>query len=209
MSRLVRLIVACNTGGMARLETTDVSAKRVDVGNDVSIPSSWTAIVYDEPDIPGSIRVRVEFDERLGRSAAVAVTVERGGEGEEVTSLTLREVKVQSVLQWSGLRVSTVSVTGGQPVSGGTYLRLMQDVTERTAGESIYDAATIYRLAVAVNLPPLKSVAGSLGVSQSTATRLMNRARMDGLAPGIRLPEADATGPYVGPADPSGPSIGR
>lgn len=193
---------------MTTLETKDVSAERVDVGNGVSVPQSWTAIIRDEPDVPGSIALHVQFDDRLARCATVAVTVMRAGAGDEVTSLTLREVRVQTLLQWSGMRVSTVSVGESDPVSGGAYLRRMQDLTERTPAESVYDAATMYRLAVTVNLPPLKTVAESLGVSQSTATRLMNRARMDGLAPGIRLPDADATGPYMGPTPPGGPSIG-
>jgi hypothetical protein len=192
---------------MVKLETADVSPERVEVGNGVSVPRSWTAIVRDEPGVPGVIRVRVEFDGRLARSAAVSVTVDRGGEGDEVTSLTLREVRVQAALQATGLLVSTVADGPSAPVTGAAYVRRMRERTDRSAAENVVDAAATYRLAVAVNLPPLKTVSDCLGVSQSTATRLMNRARMDGLAAGIRLPGADATGPVVGPSRTSGPSI--
>lgn len=194
---------------MVRFETADVSTRRVDVGNGVSVPVSWTGIVHDEPGVPGPIRVRVEFDTQLVRSAAVAVTVERGGEGDEVTSLTLREVRVQSVVQATGLLVSTVSDGTGDPVAGATYVRRMRERTDRTLEENVVDAAMTYRLAVTVNLPPLKTVADCLGVSQSTATRLMNRARMEGLAPGVRFPDPFAIGPHLGPTQPGGPSIGR
>ncbi|WP_019178994.1 hypothetical protein [Microbacterium yannicii] len=194
---------------MVQLGTADVSDERVDVGNGVSVPRSWTAVLRGEPDVPGTIRVHVAFDRRLGRGAASVVSVEREGEGDEVTSLTLREVRVQAALQASGLKVSTVVDGAQRSESGAAYLRRMRERSERTAAENVNDAAVIYRLAAAVNLPPLKTVADCLSVSQSTATRLMNRARIDGLAAGIRLPDAEATGPITGGhgPTPSGPSI--
>lgn len=196
---------------MVQLGTADVSDERVEVGNGVSVPRSWTAVLRSEPDVPGTIRVHVAFDRRLGRGAASLVSVERQGEGDEVTSLTLREVRVQAALQASGLKVSTVVDGDERSESGAAYLKRMRERSEeRTAAENVRDAAVIYRLAAAVNLPPLRTVADCLSVSQSTATRLMNRARVDGLAAGIRLPDADATGPITGGpahATPGGPSI--
>lgn len=192
---------------MVKLDTTDVSPERINVGNGVSVPRQWTGILRGEPGVPGAIRVQVVFDPKLGRSAADLVTVGRGGEGDEVTSLTLREVRVQAVVQATGLMVSTVANGSDPALSGASYLERMRKRTGRTAEQNVTDAATTYRLAAAVNLPPLKAVADALGVSQSTATRLMNRARMDGLAAGLRLPDADATGPVTDRAAVSGPSI--
>lgn len=192
---------------MVKLGTADISDDRVEVGNGVSIPRAWTAILQGEPDVPGTIRVEITFDRKLGRSAAALVSVGRRAEGDEVTSLTLREVRVQWAVQATGLTVSTVSTGTDHSESGAAYLMRMRDRKERTTEETIADAATIYRLAAAVSMPPLKTVADNLSVSQSTATRLMNRARVDGLAEGIRLPRADATGPVVGAPGPTGPSI--
>ena len=192
---------------MASLQAEDVSDERVVLGNGVSVPRSWTVIVREEPGVPGGIRLRVEYDEALGRSAAVAVTVERAAGGDEVTSLTLREVRVQSALQLSGLYVSAVIDRSGETVSGAEFVRKMRERTARTSMESVADAAVTYRLATAVNLPPLKTVAECLGVSQSTATRLMNRARVEGMASDVRLPGADAIGPFVDDVRRDGPSM--
>jgi hypothetical protein len=192
---------------MATMQAENVSAERVVLGNGVSVPRSWTVIVREEPGVPGGIRLHVEYDETLGRTAAVAVTVERGGAGDEVTSLTLREVRVQSALQLSGLYVSAVVDRSGDTLTGADFVHRMRERSGRTSMESVADAATTYRLATAVNLPPLKTVAECLGVSQSTATRLMNRARGDGMASYVRLPGADATGPVVGEVGRDGPSM--
>ncbi|WP_127476356.1 hypothetical protein [Microbacterium sulfonylureivorans] len=193
---------------MVDLAVADVSDNRVEVASGVRIPAAWTAILEGEPDVPGTIRVDITFDRQLGRSAAALVSVGRKAEGDEVTSLTLREVRVQWAVQATGLMVSTVSTDTDHSESGAAYLKRMRDRAERTTDEMIADAATIYRLAAAVSMPPLKTVADNLHVSQSTATRLMNRARVGGLAEGIRLPRVDATGPVVGAPGPTGPSIG-
>jgi hypothetical protein len=195
--------------GMVRVQNVDVSDQRVDVGNGVSVPATWTVVIEGESGVPGAIQVHVAYDPTLGRTVADEVRVLRAGNGDEVTSLTLREVRVQYALQVSGLEVSTVSEYGHPPAAGAEYLRRMQERTDRDLTASVVDASTTYRLAVAINLPPLKAVADCLGVSQSTATRLMNRARMEGLAPGVDLPDPSATGPIVGASAPGGPIIGR
>jgi len=194
---------------MVQVENVDVSDERVAVGNGVSVPASWTVVVHGESGVPGAIKVHVEYDPSLNRVVAAEVRVLRDGEGDEVTSLTLREVRVQYALQASGLTVSTVSEPGHPTVSGSVYLRRMQDRTDRDLTASVVDASTTYRLAATINLPPLRAVADCLDVSQSTATRLMNRARIEGLAPGVSFPDPSATGPVVGSPESSGPGIGR
>lgn len=194
---------------MVHLENVDVSDQRVAVGNGVSVPASWTIVLSGEPGVPGAVRVHVAFDARLNRTVAAEVRVLREGDGDEVTSLTLREVRVQYALQASGLQMSTVAEPGQPVATGAEYLRRMQEREDRDLTASVVDASTTYRLASVINLPPLKAVADCLGVSQSTATRLMNRARFEGLAPGVDLPDPFATGPFTGAAAPGGPSIGR
>ena len=194
---------------MVHLENVDVSHERVAVGNGVSVPASWTMVLRGEPGVPGSIRVHAVYDSTLNRTVAAEVRVLREGDGDEVTSLTLREVRVQYALQASGLQVSTVAEPGHPVATGAEYLRRMQERSDRDLTASVVDASTTYRLASVINLPPLKAVADCLGVSQSTATRLMNRARFEGLAPGVKLPDPSATGPFTGAVAPGGPSIGR
>lgn len=194
---------------MVHLENVDVSDERVAVGNGVSVPVSWTIELRGEPGVPGAVRVQAVYDSRLNRTVAAEVRVLREGDGDEVTSLTLREVRVQYALQASGLQMSTVAEPGHPLATGAEYLRRMQEREDRDLTASVVDASTTYRLASVINLPPLKAVADCLGVSQSTATRLMNRARFEGLAPGVDLPDPFATGPFTGAAAPGGPSIGR
>jgi hypothetical protein len=76
---------------------------------------------------------------------------DRGGAGDEVTSLTLREVRVQSALQLGGLYVSAVADSSGETVSGAEFVRQMRERNSRTSMESAADAATTYRLTTAVN----------------------------------------------------------
>ena len=84
--------------------------------------------------------------------------------------------------------------------------------------ESLHAAISVYRVATAISYPPLKLVADTLRISQSTATRLMTRARDAGLAPEVRIQEPrrapavdpynDPSRPHYGPSRPGGPSIG-
>jgi hypothetical protein len=194
---------------MVHLENVDVSDERVAVGNGVSVPASWTIVLHGEPGIPGAVHMHVAYDARLNRTVASEVRVLREGDGDEVTSLTLREVRVQYALQASGLQMSTVAEPGHPVASGAEYLRRMRERQDRDLTASVYDASRTYQLAAAINLPPLKAVADCLSVSQSTATRLMNRARFEGLAPGVNLPDPSATGPFTGAPASGGPSIGR
>lgn len=80
----------------------------------------------------------------------------------------------------------------------------------------------VYRAATAICYPPLKLVADTLQIGRSTATRLMNRAR---LGPGSRcpgpetpegaggrppqpMPTIDPAVPHQGPDQRGTPSIG-
>jgi len=191
---------------MVQFEAVDISDERVTVGGGVSLPAAWTVVVRGEPGVPGDILVRAAYDRSLGRVVATEVSVARGGAGDEVTSLTLREVRVQVALQVSGLNLSTVSEPGQTTCSGGDYIRRMQSRQDRDLTASVVDASRTYALAGAINLPPLKAVADSLGISQSTATRLMNRARLEGLAPGLASREPEFSGPVTAPAT-GGPTL--
>lgn len=194
---------------MVRIDPVDVSDERVALGSGVSLPVRWTAVLEGEPGVPGTIRVLAVYEPDLGRAVAAEVRVSRAGAQDEITSLTLREVRVQFALQASGLLVSTVSEPNHPEVSGAGYIMRMQERPERDVQTSVTDAARTYQLAASISLPPLKAVADALGVSQSTASRLMNRARLEGLASAGIVPDPSATGPVVGQPGATGPDFGR
>lgn len=214
---------------MADLEAYDFSDERIDLGSGVMLPRSWSARVSGEQDVPGTITVRVEWDDTLGRTAVVFAALEREAEGVDITSQVLREVRTHWIMTRSALDVVTVDVgtedganTNRIPVRD--FLTRLRADEKREPLESLYAAISVYRVATALSYPPLKLVADTLQISQSTATRLMSRARDSGLAPEVRIQEPrrapavdpynqgrpfDPAAPHQGPAQPGGPSIGR
>lgn len=204
---------------MADVEAYDFSDERVDLGSGVTLPRSWRARVSGEQDVPGTITLRVEWDDTLGRTAVAFAALEREAEGVDITSQVLREVRTHWIMTRSALEVVTVDVraedgTNTNRIPVRDFLSRVRAHEEREPLESLYAAISVYRVATALSYPPLKLVADTLEISQSTATRLMSRARDSGLAPEVRIqeprraPAVDPYSPNQGPAQP-GPSIGR
>jgi hypothetical protein len=195
-----------------------IDPERIHVGDGVHMPSRWDAVVTDEPDNLGAIRVRVVYDQQLRRSVAASVRVDRAGEGEEVTAASLRDVSVLNLVQRSALQVVTVRRREGESLRLSEYLADVQaHASDREYGETVLEAVRLYRIATTVNIAPLKLVADQLGVSVSTATRMMARAREAGLAEDLitrdtynrmRADEERQSRPHQLPGSPSGPSLG-
>lgn len=197
------------------VEVTD--SGRIDVGDGVSIPKAWDAVATGEPNVAGAIRLHVVFDEQLRRTAAASVGLDRVGEGDEVTAAALRDVRVQYLVAVSSMRVVTVTRDGGEPERFSEYLKRVKSRADRTYEETVREAVALYRIATTVNLAPLKLVSEQLGVSVSTATRMMARAREAGLAADLiaretynrmRAEEDELTRPHTGPNPSVGPSTG-
>lgn len=159
-----------------------VDADRVDLGDRVSIAKAWDVTATGGPRVACLVRLRVVFDEQLRRGVAASVRVDRVGEGQEVTATSIRDVRVQSLVATSSMRVVEVVREDGRPESLAAYLEALGTRTDRTSDQTVLEAVTLYRIASAVNLAPLKFVSEQLGMSVSTATRLMARAREAGLA---------------------------
>jgi hypothetical protein len=198
------------------IEVTD--GERMDVGGGLSLPKGWDVVAVGEPNVAGVIRLHVAFDERLRRTAAVSVRLDRAREGDEVTAAALRDVRVQYLVAFSSMRMVTVTREGGEPQHFNDYLHDVRSRDDRSYQETVREAVTLYRIATTVNVAPLKLVSENLGVSVSTATRMMARAREVGLAADLitretynrmRAQENSYAGPHVDPTSPSGPSIGR
>lgn len=214
---------------MADVEAYDFSDERIELGSGVTLPRSWHARVSGEQDVPGTITVRVEWDGTLGRTAVVFAALEREAAGVDITSQVLREVRTHWIMTRSALDVVTVDVDaqGGSQrtrIPVREYLSRVRAQEGRDPVDSLHAAIAVYRVATAISYPPLKLVADSLQISQSTATRLMSRARDSGLAPEVRIQEPrrapavdpynpsgpyDPTAPHHRPSQPGGPSIGR
>jgi len=204
---------------MTHVEAYDISDDRIQLGSGVSVPRSWHARVTGEEGVPGAITVRAEWDEALGRSAVAFAALERAEGGIDITSQILREVRTHWIVARSALEVVTVEVEEGRTIGASEFLGEQRSRDDRSTTDAVDDAAAVYRVATALSFPPLKLVSDTLGISQSTATRLMSRARELGIAPEIRLQEPrrapaidpfgyDPTRPYQGPSTPGGPSLG-
>ncbi|WP_345802960.1 hypothetical protein AAIB33_07730 [Microbacterium sp. AZCO] len=204
---------------MADVQTYDISDERIDLGSGVTLPQSWHARVSGEQDVPGTITLRVEWDAALGRTAVAYAGLERAGGGVDITSQVLREVRTHWVMTRSALDVVTVDVGEGRTLGAREFLGRQLERQDRDAVESTHDAVAVYRVATALSYPPLKLVSDTLKISQSTATRIMTRARDEGLAPEVRIQEPrrapavdpfqhDWRRPHTGPSRPSGPSLG-
>jgi len=207
---------------MTELVVESIAPERVEVGDGISIPTAWDIIVTGEPGVPGAIRLHGEYDDALRRAVAATVRVDRVGEGDEVTAQVLREARVQWLVAASAFRIVTVAREGGefQPLS--SYLADVRAHSDRTPTEARDQAIVLYRIASTINLAPLKFVSDYLNVSVSTATRMMARARQQGLAADLitretynRMQQDEQrrmTGPHrvpgSSPSRSSGPSMG-
>ncbi|WP_460799011.1 hypothetical protein [Microbacterium sp. GXF0217] len=202
---------------MSDVSVEVADSERIDVGDGVSLPRAWDVIAMGEANLAGAIRLHVVFDEKLRRTAAASVRVDRAGEGVEVTAAALRDVRVQYLVALSSMRVVEVAREQGKTEPLNQYLAEVRSRTDRTDEETVREAVRLYRIAATVNLAPLKLVSEQLGVSVSTATRMMARAREAGLAGDlitrearnrIRPGEEELARPHQVPGSPSGPSVG-
>jgi hypothetical protein len=204
---------------MPELVIEHVDAEIIDAGDGVYIPSSWRAVVTGLPEIPGAVHARIVYDPTSRRAVAESVQVDRSGPGDEVTTTLLRDVRVQAIVQWAAARVVRIDRDGGGTESYGEYIARLRTDAGRSDEQNLREAVRLYRLGSVINDGPLKLVSGELGVSISTATRMMNRARVAGLIDEEtgrevyfqvreRQLREQATGRVVGPSS-SGPSVGR
>lgn len=204
---------------MPELSIERIDDEILDAGDGIHIPRSWVGVVTGIPDIPGTVRAHVVYDPTLRRAAAESIRVDRSGQGDEVTTTLLRDLRVQAIVKWAASRVVRIDSGRSELETYGQYLARLRADESRTEEQNLRDAVRLYRLASVINDGPLKLVSEQLGVSVSTATRMMNRARIAGLvdeATGrevlVQAREQQLREQFTGPAvrrGPSGPSIGR
>jgi hypothetical protein len=204
---------------MPELSIEVIDDEILDAGDGIYLPRSWVAVVTGVPDIPGSVRAHLVYDPTLRRAAAESIRVDRSGEGDEVTTTLLRDLRVQAIVRWAATSVVRIDGDLSEPETYAQYLSRLRADESRSEEQNLREAVRLYRLASVINDGPLKLVSEQLGVSVSTATRMMNRARVAGLVDEATGREVlrqtreqqlreQLTGPAVGPGS-SGPSIGR
>ena len=145
----------------------------------------------------GRVTVEVVYDPSLRRLTAERVSVERASIGTEVTGVTLRAVRVQDYVRWAGQHMafmqgaydghstanSIALVGANRGFDSAAMESLVSDIDKATPGFLPVIAARLYILASILTMPPLKMVSEYLNVSQSTATRLVARARAERYIP--------------------------
>ena len=126
--------------------------------------------------------IEIVYDEDLQRFVAESITVTRATPGTEITARLIRELTVQEVIAEVALSEMTMlwySDEGGPAgkITGSDALARILPAEGRDPGEVMDDALLISVLAKLGNWPPLVTVADRLGVSHSTAKRLVARAK--------------------------------
>lgn len=165
-----------------RVSRNFLTTERVLLKSGLYVEREAEITVTGHPSEGFDLVMKVEFDETLGKLVARDVSVRASGPGLEVTGTILRAVRVQDLLQQAGLLTMTKLSEGdhGSEMRADTLLEsYMRDAEKHRKSPSA--AAEIYEVASVLNYPPLKTLSDVLGVSQSTATRLVARAREQGL----------------------------
>jgi hypothetical protein len=204
---------------MPELAIESIDDEILDAGEGIYIPRSWIAVVTGVHDIPGTVRAHLVYDTTLRRAAAQSIRVDRSGPGDEVTTTLLRDLRVQAIVKWAAARVVRINGDLSEPETYGQYLTRLRADQSRSEEQNLREAVTLYRLASVINDGPLKLVSEQLGASVSTATRMMNRARIAGLVDEATEREVlsqtrnrqlreQFTAPVVPPVS-SGPSMGQ
>lgn len=133
-----------------------------------------------------SVEIEIVFDPELHRLVAQSVKIQRAGEGREVTARVLREVRVQEEIVRTAMG-SMIQVHRGDSLeypdgwiaaTGEEELARIGPMTRAQRETAVQDAAIVYTLATLANWPPLQTVAEKLGVSASTANRLVTESRV-------------------------------
>lgn len=150
------------------------------IGDLISVEPSWEIHMQDATSAGGNATISVRYDERLRRFAIDAVHIERAGSGEDVTGAMLREIRFQEAVQRGAPMRIWLTKLGGGWIGSEAVLRTMRPIEGRATDADLPNIALVYAIATISYLPALKETASVFGVSQSTATRLVQRAREAG-----------------------------
>lgn len=148
----------------------------------LEIATRGSARVLDALSDGAGYEIEIVYDARLERFVADSVKIERAGEGQEVTARLIRELTIQEIIADVALSEMTMLWFSDEDgpagkISGTQALDRINPAAGRDQSEVVDDALLISTLAKLGNWPPLVTVAERLGVSHSTAKRLVARAK--------------------------------
>jgi len=141
---------------------------------DLVLPRDLILEIPPRADDPYGLTFRATWDPLSLRYELTHLEIAKNAAA--ITSAGLRAIAVQE--EFELMAVLDAHFADGQRFS------LPMSPTQVAPGDRVLWAARVYAMSRAVRRPPLQSVADSLGVSQSTATRLVARARSEGLLDG-------------------------
>ncbi|MCI2959124.1 hypothetical protein MN032_15645 [Agromyces atrinae] len=147
------------------------------------VTSPWlvTEHLRDESGRKFNAEMTVAFDPTLGKIVCVELKAIRSGEGGELTGTEIRKVAVQEAVRVTADQMVEIVGRDGRRLPLSYAASLFQAAEGRDRNEVVEDAAHIYVVSEMSSRRPLADVARLLGVSQSTATRLVAEARSGGL----------------------------
>lgn len=169
---------------LAHMTSMKITGSAIDLGDDLWAVSAWEVEFANLAGVAATVTMTVSFDFRLERFAIDAVNVERLPDGEDVTGATLRMIRIGELLQMTApghIWFADPTVSLNRADWGLSLFRDTKPISGRATANDVATAARIYRVASIAAMPPLKAVADTLHVSQSTATRLIATARSNGL----------------------------
>lgn len=131
----------------------------------------------------GWIEFRVVFDPVLGRLVIDRFAVSATSDVEEITGANLRAARMKLYLETAGeaMLLLRASVDDPWESADDSDQASLIDFDRESVMDRVTLAAQLYGYARLLNKPPLKYTAEELGVSQSTATRLVSHARSIGI----------------------------
>lgn len=152
---------------------------------------TFEAEITDANDAIGWAKLDASYDNSLRRYVCTSMTVERAGEGTDITGATLRDMRIAETIQlaaldniWVETAVISISgpiikvvLNGEEHVSAADALKALPIVSGRTTDTDARNATIAYSIAQVSGMPVLRTISKSLETSQSTAQRLVARAR--------------------------------
>ena len=149
----------------------------VDLGDGVLVPRRIKIRYEDDPGVP--FVVSIETAVRGGRLACTSLTLDAIADGPPVTTEALRDVPLAGIIR-QALRGLVYVRVPGQPKKYELFAPEADVAKDGPTDEALRAAATIYRIAYALNDRPTKAVASALDLTHPTAARWVARARERG-----------------------------
>lgn len=151
----------------------------VDTAPDFLVPATVAAAGKDARTSTG-VRFDLRYDAVQGRFAVAEIAISRP-EDEEVSSVVLRTLKVQMVLQDLLSAAAFVFLANGSPYSPEPASAPSGRAIGGVSGAELLAVARVYRHAEILNRRPKLAVERIFAMPPATASRWVRRARDSGL----------------------------